>query len=154
MMRMRTPIAVRGFLIEHPRVVKLLREIPRRVEQYFGESQIVLDVRIYLGTSEPLTLFIYVVTCLSPDEVMSRWMEFEEQWWSGASEDYPVHFHVEFAQDAGTGQSRGGGNDPALVLATDAGYEMDVDLNVLQRISDKAREAGDFDHYIPEDDDL
>ena len=54
-------------------------------------------------------------------------MEFEERWWSEASEDYPVHFHIEFAQDAGTGQSRGGGNDPELVLATDMGYEMEVD---------------------------
>ena len=57
------------------------------------------------------------------------------------------------AGDAGTGQSRAGGNDPELVMATDVGYEMEVDLNALQRMSDKAAAEGAFD-YCPEDDDL
>lgn len=32
-------------------------------------------------------------------------------------------------------------------------YEIDVDVDALQRLADKARDAGDYD-YVPEDDDL
>ncbi len=83
----RNPSEVAKFLRENLFLFDLLKEIPQKIRDYFGEDQ-KLSLRMSYDPDFPQSsdLWVAILTKLSVDKVFPLLEKFDEEWWFDNSE--------------------------------------------------------------------
>lgn len=79
--KVKNPDEVREFLLTHPHLVDLLREIPEKASQFFPANKgIMLEHKVdpEEGYEE---LFVFILIDQSPDDAIETMFRFDEEWW-------------------------------------------------------------------------
>ena len=88
---------VEAFLRSRQGLEGLLREVPGKAQEFFGDDarvglEVVQDAE-YFVTPE---LFVFVVTSLPADEAWKRFLRMESEWWVETVRDPSVNLDVRY----------------------------------------------------------
>lgn len=80
MYTLRNALEVKAFLVKHPNLMQLLFEAKEVLENFFGATEIAMELVSDLESSNSKKLFAYVSTKLSPSEALASLDAFDEAW--------------------------------------------------------------------------
>lgn len=88
-------VAIEGFLRRHPFLVQILLDAANKIDSYFHEAQVFLNIAIDYETTDNNAkevgndeeLAVSIATSMSPQEAIEQLKLFYSNWWSSASKE-------------------------------------------------------------------
>lgn len=87
---LRRPNDVYDFLKKKPSVMDLISEAYERIQDYFPQGEIFMEVLADPGSPMEKELLISISTSLPPIDAIRKLDAFDDNWWLGASSSSPA----------------------------------------------------------------